>query len=146
MMQYITLNHKLYQNIGPATQGSAGIDLHVDTASDIIVESQKTIKLGTGLKVFISTPLLVGLVVPRSSSVGLTLVNTVGVIDSDYQGEIILHLANSSTKPILIMPYERVAQLLIVPVCHPEFKKVNCFTEVTKRGQGGFGSTSRIVP
>lgn len=126
-----------YDNLSPATPGSAGIDLKA-------VEIQKFHNLPytirTGIHVWIRDPLLVGLVVPRSSA-AITLVNTIGVIDSDYQGEILLKC--NLNKEIEVG--ERIAQLLIVPLANACFSIVPEFNAQTIRGSGGFGSTGLLT-
>lgn len=126
-----------------ATPGAAAVDLHVATGRPISLAPGVRKKFPTGLAMWIEHPGYVALVVPRSGlgSQGLMLANTVGVIDSDYQGEIILNLFNAGDTALVIQPLMRVAQMLITPVVHAEWRVVDAFGQATARGEGGFGST-----
>lgn len=152
-MRYIRMDKRL-PDPAYATDGAAGIDLCVSSFDDMKLQGRATVppnctfKIGTGIKLHIgsaSTGLsLVGLVYPRSSlgKRGLMLQNTVGVIDSDYQGEIILLCRNMHKQILTLDPLERVAQLVIMPVFKTELVMVEQFEE-TARGAGGFGSTGK---
>lgn len=120
----------------PATKGSAGIDLRAIKAEKDTSPFWDTIKIKTGLKVYIKDANYVGLVIPRSSS-NINLINTIGVIDSDYQGELILKCRNFDG-----VLGSKVAQIIFVQVASPVLKLVDSFSEVTERGEGGFGSTN----
>lgn len=122
------------------TAGSAGYDLRV--SGNFPIMRGQTIKVGTGLKVEIPKG-YVGLVTPRSSTSEYVLANTVGVIDSDYQGEIFLKIRNVSNGDRFITRGDRLFQLVIVPVFMEKPIFVKEFTETTKRGSGGDGSTGK---
>ena len=126
------------------TKGSAGVDLRANIASETTILPGQRTKIGSGIAVHIKNPGLVGMVVPRSGlgSKGLVLANTVGIIDSDYTGEIILACANTGDDPIVIQPGDRIAQLLFVGVFQVIFRVCNDLNE-TDRGANGFGSTGK---
>ena len=127
----------------PKTPGSAGIDLMAVNFPDIAyLHSGECRKIGTGIAIHLGNPGYAAMVLPRSGlgTKGLVLANTIGLIDSDYQGEIILSVWNRSSDPIKINAMDRIAQLIIVPVIQPEFNFVESF-EQTERGINGFGST-----
>jgi dUTP pyrophosphatase len=135
-----------------ATAGSAGIDLQVNSFDGARLQGRATIPpgnaftVGTGLKVHIGSygEGLVGMVFPRSSlgKRGLALQNTVGIIDEDYQGEIVLMCRNTGKQILFLDPGERIAQMVVVPVFRPEMVRVKKFEE-TARGEDGFGSTGK---
>lgn len=122
------------------TEGSAGFDLRIK--QDIQLKPYQTIKVGTGVKVEIPTGCM-GLVVPRSSTgrKGIELTNTVGVIDSDYQGEIFFEIRNVSNTTFLGYRGDRLMQLVLVPCLMDKIVYVNEFSSATERGEDGFGST-----
>ena len=129
----------------PKTPGSAGIDLMAINFTDGfygIIYPDQVVKIGTGIAIHILNPDYAGMILPRSGmgTKGLILANTIGLIDSDYQGEIILSVWNRSSEPIRINSMDRIAQLIIVPVIQPVFNFVESF-EQTERGGNGFGST-----
>lgn len=126
------------------TVQSAGMDLRADLSSPIKILPGERATIGTGLSFVIGDPQTVALIVPRSGlgSKGLTLANTVGVIDSDYSGEVKLFFVNTGLNPIVVSPKDRVAQLLFMPVERVAWKIVSDH-EPTERGTGGFGSTGR---
>lgn len=130
-----------------ATEGSAAIDLRACIDSDSIVLQPGESKLiGTGMALYIGDPNYVGLILPRSGlghKKGIVLGNLVGVIDADYQGELKISLWNRSSEPYTIEAGERVAQYAIVPVVRPGFDVVEEFTDISGRGEGGFGSTGK---
>lgn len=149
------INAKILNNLvtpemlQPSTLGSAGIDLIAVNLPDIdgsesrcYVYLNQCIKIGTGIAIHIADPGYAAMILPRSGlgHKGLILGNTIGLIDSDYQGEIILSVWNRSPDPIRINQMDRIAQLIIVPVIQPVFNFVESFEE-TERGDGGFGST-----
>lgn len=129
----------------PSTSGSAGLDLQAILDDVMILEPGKTVKVRTGIAIYIGDKNVVGLIHPRSGfgSMGLVLGNLTGIIDSDYQGEIHLILWNRSNEEIEIFPYDKVAQLIFTPVVIPNFEVVKYFTRQTDRGGSGFGSTGR---
>lgn len=128
-----------------ATQGSAGLDLRacIDTAIDLAPGA--TTLIPTGLAIHISDPGFAALILPRSGlghKHGIVLGNLVGLIDSDYQGELMVSCWNRGSVAFTIAPQERIAQLVIVPVQQVAFQEVIDFT-ASDRGTGGFGSTGR---
>lgn len=127
----------------PSTDGSAAIDLRACTQANIYLQPNETFIAKTGLSFFIKDKDKAGIVLPRSGlgTKGLVVGNLIGLIDSDYQGEISISLWNRSDEMITITPLDRVAQFMIIPVIHPEYKVVDNFNEQTKRGIGGHGST-----
>lgn len=128
----------------PSTAGSAAIDLRACIDIKQRVYPRGDMVFGTGIAIHIKDPGLVGLVVPRSGlgiKYGIVLRNLIGVIDSDYQGEIKVCLCNNGAYAHDVHPMDRIAQLLIVPVVVPQYNLVKDFDEVTERGSGGFGST-----
>lgn len=127
-----------------ATEGSAGYDLYADIPQPITLAVGETAALGTGVAVAVPEG-YVGLVFGRSGlglKYGIVPANAVGVIDSDYRGEIIVGLRNHGQEPYTIEPGDRMAQLVLVPVAVPEPIEVQELTD-TQRGSGGFSSTGR---
>lgn len=130
--------------VGRATSGSAAIDLHACIDNQLIVEPGQDFTIPTGLSLHIKDVNYCAFILPRSglsSMFGIVLSNAVGLIDSDYQGEIMLKMKHQKIGNVRINPLDRVAQLVFLPIARPEFNFVNEFSETTKRGQGGFGST-----
>lgn len=128
-----------------ATNGSAGLDLCAAIATPITIFPRQLVKIPTGIAVGLPTSEYVALVFVRSGlsiKHGITLSNGVGVIDSDYTGEIIVGLSNISDQPYTIEPCERIAQLVLMPVICANIVEVNNL-EKTERSDGGFGSTGR---
>lgn len=128
-----------------ATDGSAGFDLFADIPDAVTILPRHTIKIGTGICLEITDNNIVGLVYSRSglsTKFGITLANCVGVIDSDYRGEVIIALHNSSEFAYEIQPAERVAQLVLTPIITPKIVEVTS-VENTDRGSNGFGSTGK---
>jgi len=128
-----------------ATPGSAGLDLKAAIEAPLILAPGETTLIPTGLSIFIADPGYAGMILPRSGlghKHGIVLGNLVGLIDSDYQGPLMVSAWNRSQTPFTIEPLERLAQLVIVPVARAAFEKVERF-EATARGAGGFGSTGR---
>jgi dUTP pyrophosphatase len=132
---------------GYATEGSAAIDLFANIHHDIVLFSGEKVSIGTGLKIWHKDSAWAGLILPRSGagSNGLVLKNLVGLIDSDYQGELIVTAWNSNdTGSITIPGYKSgkaFAQYVMVPVGRLYFQEVQEFGESTERGAGGFGHT-----
>jgi dUTP pyrophosphatase len=127
------------------TPGSAGMDLMAALDEDLTLQPGETKLVPTGLAVHVKDRNFVAMIMPRSSmghKNGIILGNTVGVIDSDYQGPLMMSLWNRSDKAFTIKAFERVAQLVIVPVVQAQFNVVVDF-EATERGEGGFGSTNK---
>lgn len=128
-----------------ATPGSAGLDLKAAIDSPLVLAPGQTVLIPTGLSIFIADPGYAGLILPRSGlghKHGVVLGNLVGLIDSDYQGPLMVSAWNRSQTPFTIEPLERLAQLVILPVVQAAFEKVEMF-DATARGEGGFGSTGR---
>lgn len=126
-----------------ATEGSAGLDLRVCQDNPITLAAGDTQLLPTGLAIYIRDPGYAALILPRSGlghKHGIVLGNLVGLIDSDYQGELMVSCWNRGTDTFTIEPGERIAQLVLVPVVQSDFELVADF-EDTARGTGGFGSS-----
>jgi dUTP pyrophosphatase len=125
------------------TPGSAAFDLRACVKETLVIEPNQVVLIPTGISIFIENPGLAGMILPRSGlghKNGIVLGNLVGLIDSDYQGELKVSCWNRSTEPFTIQPLDRVAQLVVVPVVQVQFDVVDSF-EQTKRGEGGFNST-----
>jgi len=127
------------------TAGSAAVDLRAYMDEDIYLNPGDRVSVGTGVRINLPQG-VAGLILPRSGlgSRGLTIGNTPGLIDSDYQGTITLALWNSGPTVIHIQPGDRVAQLLFMPVMWMEFDVVTEFSRTTERGSNGFGSTGLV--
>lgn len=128
-----------------ATPGSAGLDLRACLDQPLRLEPGDTQLIPTGLAIHIADAGLAALILPRSGlghKHGIVLGNLVGLIDSDYQGQLMVSCWNRGREAFTIAPMERIAQLVIVPVVQAAFRQVESFDE-SLRGQGGFGSTGR---
>lgn len=128
-----------------ATPGSAGLDLRACIEAPLTIEPGSTHLIPTGLAIHIADPAYAAMILPRSGmghKHGIVLGNLVGLIDSDYQGELMVSTWNRGTSAFVLNPMERLAQLVIVPVLQVAFNLVESFTE-TERGAGGFGSTGK---
>ena len=128
-----------------ATEGSAGLDLRACLDAPLILAPGETHLIRTGLAIHIADPALAGLVLPRSGlghKHGIVLGNLVGLIDSDYQGELMVSCWNRGNETFTIQPGERIAQYVLVPVVQAEFRVVNEF-DASARGAGGFGASGR---
>lgn len=126
-----------------ATNGSAGIDLRACIDEPIELTPGQTVLISTGLSIFIEDPGLAATILPRSGlghKHGIVLGNLVGLIDSDYQGELMVSCWNRGDTTFTVEPGERIAQLVVLPVVQVEFQIVDEFKE-SARGVGGFGST-----
>lgn len=126
-----------------ATSGSAGLDLRAAIEHAVTLEPGQTTLIPTGLAIHLDNPHYAALILPRSGlghKHGIVLGNLVGLIDSDYQGELMISTWNRGQSAFTIEPFERIAQLVIVPVVQAEFNWVNDF-DASERGAGGFGST-----
>jgi dUTP pyrophosphatase len=127
-----------------ATPGSAGMDLRACIDAPITLEPGQTELIPTGIAIHIADPSLAALILPRSGlghKHGIVLGNLVGLIDSDYQGQLMVSCWNRGAKPFDLTPMERLAQLVLVPVVKASFTEAD-FHE-SKRGGGGFGSSGR---
>ena len=128
-----------------ATQGSAGLDLRACLQQTVHIAPGETILVPTGIAIHIADPGLAAMILPRSGlghKHGIVLGNLVGLIDSDYQGEIMVSTWNRGHTSFALNPMERLAQLVIVPVVQARFNIVEDFA-ASARGAGGFGSTGR---
>jgi dUTP pyrophosphatase len=128
-----------------ATAGSAGLDLRACLDGDLILEPGATILIPTGLAIHIDDPSLAAVILPRSGlghKHGIVLGNLVGLIDSDYQGQLFVSCWNRSQTAFTINVGERIAQMVFVPVIQVAFEQVDEFTS-SERGTGGFGHTGR---
>ena len=128
-----------------AREGSAGLDLRVCINEPLHIEPQQTVLLPTGLSIYIADPKLAAVILPRSGlghKHGIVLGNLVGLIDSDYQGELKISCWNRSAEPFTVNPGERIAQLVFLPIIQAAFEVVDEFMQ-TKRGEEGFGSSGR---
>lgn len=128
-----------------ATAGSAGIDLRACIDEVISIKPGETTLVPGGLAIHIADPGLAAMILPRSGlghKHGIVLGNLVGLIDSDYQGQIFVSVWNRGNEPFELKPLERIAQLVVVPVVQVTFNVVDAF-EDSARGAGGFGSTGK---
>jgi dUTP pyrophosphatase len=129
-----------------ATDGSAAIDLRACLKEQIYIQPGETVLIGSGIAINIKDPNIVGIIVPRSGlgiHKGIILANTMGVIDSDYQGEIKIALLNRGPNQYTVKPADRICQMLFMPVTRVTLKMVQEFSNATNRGSGGFGHTGR---
>lgn len=128
-----------------ATAGSAGLDLRACLDETIEIEPGQTVLVKTGMAIYIHDVNFAGLILPRSGlghKHGIVLGNLVGLIDSDYQGELMVSVWNRGQTTFRLEPGERLAQYVLVPVVQAEFEQVEEFEE-TLRGAGGFGHTGK---
>jgi dUTP pyrophosphatase len=128
-----------------ATPGSAGLDLRACLDAPLVVQPGQTTLVPTGIAIHIGDPGLAAMILPRSGlghKHGIVLGNLVGLIDSDYQGPLMVSCWNRSQIPFTVQPMERLAQLVIVPVVQAVFQHVDEF-DASDRGEGGFGSTGK---
>lgn len=129
-----------------ATHGSAAMDLRACLEAPLRVNPGETVLIPSGIAISIHDPGLVALLVPRSGlgiKHGIVLANTIGVIDSDYQGEIGIGIHNRGTSPYTIEPGERICQMMFVPVIQATLTVVEEFSLESSRGAGGFGHTGK---
>jgi dUTP pyrophosphatase len=128
-----------------ATVGSAGLDLRACIDSPLTIEPGEAQLIPTGVAIHIADPGLAAMILPRSGlghKHGIVLGNLVGLIDSDYQGPLMVSCWNRGEETFVLKPLDRLAQLVIVPVVHAEFSVVEDFS-ASERGAGGFGSSGR---
>lgn len=126
-----------------ATPGSAGLDLRACIDAPLVLAPGQASLIATGLSIHIADPGLAAMILPRSGlghKHGIVLGNLVGLIDSDYQGPLMVSCWNRGDAAYTVQPLERIAQLVIVPVVQATFQRVDSF-ETSLRGSGGFGST-----
>lgn len=147
-IQLKILNSKIGNEIplpGHATQGSAGMDLRACLDEPLELHPGMTKLIPTGIAIHIADPQLAAVILPRSGlghKHGIVLGNLVGLIDSDYQGELLISCWNRGQEHFIVQPGERIAQLVIVPVVQAQFDIVTEF-DSSDRGAGGFGHTGR---
>jgi dUTP pyrophosphatase len=128
-----------------ATPGSAGLDLRACTEGPLVIEPGQAALIPTGIAIHIGDPGLAAMILPRSGlghKHGIVLGNLVGLIDSDYQGPLMVSCWNRGQAAFTVQPMDRIAQLVIVPVVQARFRQVQEFN-ASERGEGGFGSTGR---
>jgi dUTP pyrophosphatase len=128
-----------------ATPGSAGLDLRACLDAPVELAPGQARVIPTGLAIHIDDPGLAAVILPRSglgAKHGIVLGNLVGLIDSDYQGQLMVSCWNRSSTAYTVHPMERIAQMVIVPVVHARFRRVDQFAQ-SSRGEGGFGSTGK---
>jgi dUTP pyrophosphatase len=128
-----------------ATAGSAGLDLRACIDAPVTLEPGSAALIPTGIAIHIGDPGLAAMLLPRSGlghKHGIVLGNLVGLIDSDYQGPLMVSCWNRGREAFVVQPLERIAQMVIVPVVQASFRRVDEF-DTSARGAGGFGSTGR---
>ena len=128
-----------------STKGSAGLDLRASLESELILKSKQTELIPTGISIHIENQSYAGLILPRSGlghNHGIVLGNLVGLIDSDYQGQLFVSCWNRSDVDYKIEPYDRIAQLIFITIDQPKLKVVDTF-EKSIRGSDGFGSSGK---
>lgn len=128
-----------------ATEGSAGMDLRALLDEALVINPGETHLVRTGLAIHLADPGLAGMILPRSGlghKHGIILGNTVGLIDSDYQGELMISVWNRGQTTFTLEPGERLAQYVVVPVVQVQLEVVDSF-DASQRGEGGFGSSGR---
>jgi dUTP pyrophosphatase len=128
------------------TTGSAGLDVRACIATAVTINPQETQLIATGFAISIRDPNIMAILVPRSGlgiKQGIVLGNLVGIIDSDYSGEIQVGIWNRSTTPVTIQPGDRICQLLFVPVIQAELTVVTEFSATTARGSQGLGHSGK---
>lgn len=126
------------------TDGSAGVDLCACIDSTMTIEPGESVLINTGLAIYIKDPSICATIIPRSGmghKYGIVLGNLIGLIDSDYQGPLMVSCWNRGTSPFTLQPGDRIAQLVFLPVIRPTFNLVENFADTTSRAEGGFGST-----
>ncbi len=141
------LDSRLNDNLPAyATPGSAGLDLRACLDAPLTLEPNAWQLVPTGMAIYLEDPGFAALILPRSGlghKHGIVLGNLVGLIDSDYQGQLMVSAWNRSNTAFTIQPMERIAQLVVVPVVQAQFKIVQEFPAVSERGEGGYGSTGK---
>ena len=128
-----------------ATAGSAGLDLRACLETAITIQPGETTLIPTGMAIHLADPAYAAMILPRSGlghKHGIVLGNLIGLIDSDYQGQLFVSCWNRSKEAFVMNPMERMAQLVIVPVIQASFTVVDEFN-ASERGEGGFGSTGK---
>jgi dUTP pyrophosphatase len=140
------LDDRLRDNLPAyATPGSAGLDLRACLDAPLVLAPNAWQLVPTGLAIYLADPGYAALILPRSGlghKHGIVLGNLVGLIDSDYQGQLMVSAWNRSATPFTMEPMERIAQLVVVPVVQAQFNVVTAFPP-SQRGEGGYGSTGK---
>lgn len=140
------LDARLQDNLPAyATPGSAGLDLRACLEAPLTLQPNAWQLVPTGIAIYLEDPAYAALILPRSGlghKHGIVLGNLVGLIDSDYQGQLMVSAWNRSDVAFTVEPMERIAQLVIVPVVQAQFNVVTTFT-ASERGEGGYGSTGK---
>ncbi|NSL54215.1 dUTP diphosphatase [Uliginosibacterium aquaticum] len=140
------LDARLHDNIPQyGTAGAAGLDLRACINEPLTINPGDTHLIPTGMAMHLEDPRLAAMILPRSGlghKHGIVMGNLVGLIDSDYQGQVFVSTWNRGKEPFTIQPMDRIAQLVVVPVVQVKLNVVEAF-EATERGAGGFGSTGR---
>jgi len=133
-----------------ATKGSVGFDLFACIPEELVLLAGEQANIGTGVHIWIGSEIgdtetdysrIAGLLLPRSSTKGIRLRNTIGLIDEDFQGEYIALVENTSEEPITLKPGQKFMQVIFVPAYIPDIYLVEDFEEITSRGENGFGHT-----
>jgi dUTP pyrophosphatase len=141
------LDSRLNDNLPAyATPGSAGLDLRACLDAALTLQPNAWQLVPTGMAIYLEDPGYAALILPRSGlghKHGIVLGNLVGLIDSDYQGQLMVSAWNRSSTAFTIEPMERIAQLVVVPVVQAQFKIVQEFPAASQRGEGGYGSTGK---
>ena len=141
------LDARLRENMPAyATPGSAGLDLRACIDAPVTLEPGQWQLIPTGMAMYLKDPGYAAMILPRSGmghKHGIVLGNLVGLIDSDYQGQLMVSAWNRSPTAFTLQPMDRLAQLVIVPVVQPSFNVVESFDDVSQRGVGGYGSTGQ---
>ena len=146
VVEFKILNPKMQDQLPAyATPGSAGLDLRACLDETVTLAPGETLLVPTGIAVHLADPAYAAMLLPRSGlghKNGIVLGNLVGLIDSDYQGELKVSLWNRGQETFVVEPLARIAQMVIVPVVQASFRLVDEFA-ASERGEGGFGSTGR---
>lgn len=132
---------RYFPYLGYATSGSAGLDLPACLDSSLVIYPGETYLISTGIAIYISDVKIAGIILPRSGlghKYGIVLGNLVGLIDSDYQGELMVSLWNRSQNKFIVQPGQRIAQLIFIPIIQVKFSVVSSF-QPSARGSKGFG-------
>lgn len=141
------LDARLHNNMPAyATPGSAGLDLRACIDAPLTLEPGQSQLIPTGMALYLKDPGYAAMILPRSGmghKHGIVLGNLVGLIDSDYQGQLMVSAWNRSSTAFAIQPLERLAQLVIVPIVQAHFNVVDAFTHTSERADNGYGSTGR---
>ena len=126
-----------------ATVGSAGLDLR--PCDNVMIHPGETVQFPMGYSIYIGDHTICAMIMPRSGLgiKGILPANVLGLIDSDYQGELMVYLKNHGNEPYLVSNGDRIAQLVFMPIEHVMFSVVSEFSYTTERGEGGFGSTGK---